>query len=316
MHRAEPLARADEHQHGGLAQDAAGQEPPVFLLTVDVEDWFQVENFKPWIPFDSWGSRELRVVDNTLRLMDSLEALGGSQPVKITFFVLGWVAARCPELIREMDARGHEVASHGYNHQLVPTCADDELTEDLVASRQCLEDILGKPVAGYRAPSFSIEPRLIRILAECGYRYDASYNSYGGNARYGSFDDMPPPDRGVARLANGLYELPVSNLSVAGRTVPWGGGGFFRLIPKGLYIRGVKAEAARDGVFHFYLHPWEIDPHQPRVRQASPMFKFRHYLNLGHCLAKLTYLLKRLDGFVFSTCSEHLGKVTNDSIEG
>lgn len=286
----------------------AGGEPerPVFLLTVDVEDWFQVENFKPWIPFDSWGCRELRVVDATFRLLDLLGAMGGEVPIRATFFVLGWVAARCPGLVREIGARGHEVASHGYTHRLVPHCSEEALRDDLMASRRCLEDILGKPVMGYRAPSFSIDPRLIRLLPRCGYRYDSSYNSFTGNGRYGTLNHMPPAHGGVMTLPGGLSELPVSNLSFYGRTVPWGGGGFFRLIPRRLYTAGVKARAARSGAFLFYLHPWEIDPGQPRVHGASPVFKLRHYLNLDHSVAKLSFLLKNLKGFTFSTCSEHL----------
>jgi len=310
MQEPETIRTVDENQAGRVGSGVTVPAPPVFLLTVDVEDWFQVENFKPWIPFDSWGSRELRVVDNTLRLLDSLDAMGGDRPVRATFFVLGWVAARCPELVREMDARGHEVASHGYTHRLVPTCSDVDLRDDLISSRHCLEDILGKRVAGYRAPSFSIEPRLIRLLAQCGYLYDSSYNSFSGNSRYGILSDMPPADRGVVAFSNGLYEFPVSNLTVTGRTVPWAGGGFFRLIPRCLYTAGVKAVAARNGVFHFYIHPWEIDPGQPRVHGASALCKLRHYLNLKQSLGKLSYLLAHLGGFTFSTCSEHLTHVT------
>lgn len=287
-----------------------GDEPLVFLLTVDVEDWFQVENFKQWIPFNSWGDRELRVVNNTLRLLDLLDSMLGEGRIRATFFVLGWVAERVPQLIREMDARGHEVASHGYDHRMVSACSDDDLIEDLSTSRKCLEDILGKEVLGYRAPSFSIEPRLIRMLKRCGYRYDSSYNSFSGNGRYGTLSGVPEAKKGIIKLPNGLYELPVSNLSFGNSTIPWGGGGFFRLIPKRLYTCGVRFKAEQSGVFVFYTHPWEIDPGQPRVKEASAGFKFRHYVNLHKSLGKLTFMLRSLQDISFRTCSEHLDQVT------
>ncbi|WP_300667736.1 DUF3473 domain-containing protein [Desulfoluna sp.] len=282
----------------------------VFLLTVDVEDWFQVENFKQWIPFETWGQRELRVVDNTLALLDFLDSRSGVYQIKATFFVLGWLAERYPRLVSEIHARGHEVASHGYNHRMVPLCSDNELFEDLSSSRKCLEDILGKQVKGYRAPSFSIEPRLIGMLKRCGYHYDSSYNSFSGHGRYGTMADVPKASRGIFEWPEGLYEIPVSNLMFRNRTIPWGGGGFFRLIPERAYTYGVKKKVDQSRVFLFYIHPWEIDPGQPRVTQASIGFKFRHYVNLNKTLGKLAFLMNHLPETSFLTCSEYLDNVT------
>ncbi|BCS97102.1 polysaccharide deacetylase [Desulfoluna limicola] len=284
---------------------------PVFLMTVDVEDWFQVENFKPWISYDSWDRRELRVEKNTLAILDLFDSVLGAGRIKGTFFLLGWVAERLPHLVKEIDARGHEVASHGYHHRMVSTCTDAELLGDLVVSRRLLEGILGKKVAGYRAPSFSIEPRLVGALKKAGYRYDSSYNSFNGNHRYGSLKGHNPLERGVIQFNNGISELPVSNLSFRGKAVPWGGGGFFRLIPKGVYAHGVKAQMDREGVFLFYLHPWELDPDQPRVTEASSGFKFRHYINLSATEKKLNYLLSRMRDASFMTCSAYLERSGN-----
>jgi len=288
--------------------DPGEQREPVFLMTVDIEDWFQVENFKPWISYDSWGHRELRVEKNTLELLDLLDGVLGTRRIKGTFFLLGWVAERLPHLVKEIETRGHEVASHGYRHRMVSTCTDKELLDDLIFSKRLLEDILGKKVAGYRAPSFSIEPRLISALKKAGYGYDSSYNSFNGNRRYGTLVGQNPVKKGIIRFRNGISELPVSNLSLRGKTIPWGGGGFFRLIPKGVYAHGVKVHMAREGAFLFYLHPWEIDPNQPRVAEASPGFRFRHYTNLHATGTKLSYLLNQIQGASFLTCSEYLDR--------
>jgi polysaccharide deacetylase family protein (PEP-CTERM system associated) len=174
--------------------------PPVFLFTVDVEDWFQVENFKPYISVESWPRRELRVGDNTRRILDLLDdaRVANGRP-RATFFVLGWIAERLPDLVREIHGRGHEVASHGYDHVLCTEQDPAALDRDLIRSRERLEDLTGGSVVGYRAPSFSVSDEILRRIAAAGYRYDASYNSFEMNPRYGRvhLDGRPRVGRAV-----------------------------------------------------------------------------------------------------------------------
>ncbi|MCF8108802.1 MAG: polysaccharide deacetylase family protein, partial [Desulfohalobiaceae bacterium] len=196
---------------------------PHFLMSIDVEDWFQVENFKPYIGFDSWPSRELRVEANTDRLLRLFqEARPGPEgsphrdngPVKATFFVLGWLAERLPGLIRRIAEQGHEIASHGFAHALNYQFTDQDLDQDLETSKKLLEDVSGTPVLGYRAPTFSINNRILARIKACGYRYDSSYNSVGLFQRCGTLD-LPPAGAGTLalRLSPGFFELPISNLA-------------------------------------------------------------------------------------------------------
>ena len=153
-----------------------------FLITIDVEDWFQVENLRPWNPVSSWDSRELRVERNVRRLLDLFDEVGAALPsnsLRATFFVLGWIAERLPGLVREIAARGHEVASHGQSHRMCRPLPDAELKGELEDSKRLLEDIVGKEVAGFRAPNFSVDDRVLGLIAESGYRYDSSYNNFG-----------------------------------------------------------------------------------------------------------------------------------------
>ena len=190
------------------------------LLTFDVEDWFQVENFKEYIPYSSWESKELRVEKNTIELLDLLDA--GPRQVKATFFVLGWIAERYPELILEIQKRGHEVASHGFDHHLCYNQTPEELREDLIKSKVLLEDLIGAEVAGYRAPSFSITDEAVRIVQDAGYRYDSSFNSYGAHGRYGSLTlpETEKQDLPLYALSPTFYEIPVSNLRVGKKSFP------------------------------------------------------------------------------------------------
>jgi polysaccharide deacetylase family protein (PEP-CTERM system associated) len=315
------------------------------LLTVDVEDWFQVENFKPWIPFSSWDSRELRVEKNTHRVLDLFDEISdqrsgfkvqdfsaphsplfaselsgsdttssescksclNSSSLHATFFVLGWLAERLPHLVREIRARGHEVASHGYGHGLCDRCSTDVLKEDLVKSRELLEDMIGDRVYGYRAPSFSINDDVLRVIAEAGYRYDSSYNSFSLHGRYGKFSSNGNEMKGIARLiSKDFYELPISNLTLGKKTFPLGGGAYFRVLPPAFFRFGVRRILERQGAYLFYFHPWELDPEQPRVREASANFKFRHYSNLGKTHQRLERLIERFWGCRFVTCAQYL----------
>jgi len=279
------------------------------LLTVDVEDWFQVENFKPWIPSSTWDSRELRVEQNTHRILDLFDSFDRLQ-VKATFFILGWIAKRIPHLIKIIHNRGHEVASHGFNHNLCTHESYNDLKNDLIKSKELLEDIIGARVAGYRAPNFSVNNEVLNIIVECGYLYDSSYNSFSLNPRYGRVDFNDREKTGIAiNLSDNFYELPLSNLRLGNRIFPLSGGGYFRLIPSVLFKRAVRLILKKDGAYLFYIHPWEIDPDQPKVKAASLLLKFRHYNNLEKTELKLENFIQRFKQNAFITCSQYVEEV-------
>jgi polysaccharide deacetylase family protein (PEP-CTERM system associated) len=276
------------------------------LLTFDVEEWFQVENFKGYIPFSSWSSFDLRVESNTHIILDLLDSF--SFKPKATFFILGWIAKRVPDLVREIHDRGHEVASHGTSHHLCTQLLSAELLEDLWASKKHLEDLTGAQVYGYRAPSFALDNDILKLIHKAGYLYDSSYNSFAMHGRYGSLDLSQAEKQGSAfKLFDDFFELPVSNLSIGTRIFPLGGGGYFRLIPFQLFKQGMKSVLSKDGAFIFYSHPWEFDPDQPRVKQASKGFKFRHYTNLKRTRKKLYSLIDTFSQCEFSTCRNYIG---------
>ena len=288
------------------------------LLTFDVEDWFQVQNFRDRIPFSSWPDRESRVEGNTRRLLDVLETLRFSsssfndsppRPApRGTFFVLGWVAGRMPNLVREIHSRGHEVASHGLNHDLCSELTRGELRRDLSDSKRILEDIIGAPVHGYRAPNFSVNEDVLAVAEECGYEYDSSYNSFSANGRYGRLELSRNGAGIAARLPSGIYELPISNLRLGGRVLPVGGGGYFRLLPGPIFNRAARYIVEKEKAFLFYLHPWEIDPEQPRVSGAAPGHRFRHYVNLHRTLPRFASLLKGFGDAQFISCHDYIAQ--------
>lgn len=318
------------------------------LLTIDVEDWFQVENFKPWIPFSTWPDRELRVEQNVHRLLDLFDSISVSAPqqatsikhqatavhtrsqkpatavvnapndpndlndpnvpkVRATFFILGWIADRLPHMVREIHDRGHEVASHGLDHDLPTKLPENILLKDLIGSRKKLEDIIGAPVYGYRAPSFSIDDHILGLIQQAGYLYDSSYNSFSMHGRYGKIHlNGYDPDAWAVKIDAGFYEIPVSNVTILNRVFPLGGGGYFRLFPQAVFNAGVKRVLDKRGAFVFYMHPWEIDPGQPRVERANRWFKFRHYNNLQHTEDKLISLIQKFSNYRFVSCSSYL----------
>jgi len=300
------------------------------LLTIDVEDWFHVENFRPIIHPSTWPSFESRVERNTHRLLELFSEVKLSSTsqvsnlvirpddpspstraplpgIKATFFILGWVAERMPQLVREIHSLGHEVASHGFNHELTGNCRHEDLRRDIEDSKKLLEDIIGRPVYGYRAPSFSINADMLKLVEDCGYLYDSSYNSFSANNRYGRVDLAGNGNAGIAkRISEGFYELPISNIEWAAMVIPAGGGGYFRLYPLLLFSMGVKAMLKKQNAYMFYMHPWEIDPHQPHVKEASPLSRFRHYVNLDRTMGKLRELITGLDGCGFPTCRQYL----------
>ena len=258
-------------------------------LSVDVEDWFQVGAFEKVIDRDAWETLPRRVELNTDRVLALFDEAG----VKATFFTLGWVAARHPALIRRIAAAGHEIASHGWDHQRVFTMDDKSFRADLDKAHKAIEDASGVSPRGYRAPSFSIDARTPwahPVLAERGYVYSSSVAPIRHD-HYGWRDSPRFAWRPVAGAE--LIELPVTTVSVAGRRFAAGGGGFFRLLPYGFSswaIRRVNREERRPAIFYF--HPWEVDPDQPRVADASARSKVRHYTNLEVMEAKLLKLLR------------------------
>jgi len=293
------------------------------LLTFDVEDWFQVENLRPWNPPSTWHERELRVEESTRRILDLLDSMAASlspsgpssapssnsrHSLSSTFFVLGWVARRCPGLVREISSRGHEVASHGDSHLLCTDMNRAELEQDLTRSKAQLEDLIGEEVTGYRAPSFSVNETVLERIRGAGYRYDSSYNSFALHPRYGRVE-LPAPLKGngiAMEVRQGFFELPISNLRLLNRVIPWGGGGYFRLIPSFLFIPGVRRIVHTEGAYVLYLHPWEFDPDQPRVKEVSWQYGFRHYVNLDKTEAKLERLTKSFARCRFATCTDYL----------
>ena len=213
---------------------------PTILLTIDVEDWFQVENFKSYIDFSTWDSFELRVEKNTHLILDLLDTF--ALKPKATFFILGWIAQKLPGLIRQIKDRGHEVASHGGNHHLCTILDRNRLAQDLLTSKKRLEDITGQAVYGYRAPSFAINDRVLEMIKQAGYLYDSSYNSFSAHGRYGSIDLSKSVKRGGSyQLGTHFFELPVSNMCLGSKTIPLGGGGYFRLYPTSFFQTRYKA---------------------------------------------------------------------------
>jgi len=261
-------------------------------LSFDIEDWFQVENLKAAIPRDKWDGMELRVETNTRRILALLRERGA----KATFFVLGWIADHCAQLIIDIDREGHEVASHGYGHQLVYQMTPDAFRDDVVKSKRILEDLVQKPIVGYRAPSFSITPQTLwalDILNDAGYRYDSSIFPVSFHDRYGFQGASPRP----FVWPNGLMEIPLAVYQIGNYSLPAAGGGYFRFFPYRYFLHAFTRLNRNRQAFLFYLHPWEIDPGQPRV-QVSWFYGFRHYVNLHRTEGRLRRLLQ---DFTFTT---------------
>ncbi len=255
-------------------------------MSIDVEDWFHVQNLRAGIPRESWDARELRVERNTDRMLELLAAAG----VRSTCFVLGWVAERVPALVRRIADAGHEIASHGHGHDLVYDLSPEAFREDVRRAKEVLEDLAGCAVTGYRAPNFSITDWAIEVLQEVGYTWDSSSFPVVAHDRYGRLSGAVAGED-VYEPRPGFREVCVSCLDVAGRGIPWGGGGYFRLLPYALFARGVRRIARSGRPYVFYIHPWEIDPGQPRVGGLSRGHAFRHYVNLDRCEARWARLL-------------------------
>ena len=258
-------------------------------LTIDVEDYFHVSAFADRINMEDWDHYEPRIERNTHRLLDLFSK--GQQ--EATFFVLGWVAERYPSLVREIAARGHEVACHGLNHQIVGSQTREAFRQDTARAKSLLEDIIQTPVHGYRAASFSITEQTtwaLDILVESGFIYDSSIFPIHHD-RYGIPDACEAPHRMKTPGGRTLIEFPLSTIKLFGYRLPVAGGGYFRLYPYIFTRAALKRINTWQQPFIFYLHPWEIDPKQPRI-PAAVLSRFRHYNNLDKCEARLRCLLR------------------------
>jgi polysaccharide deacetylase family protein (PEP-CTERM system associated) len=259
----------------------------VNALTIDVEDYFQVSALAPYIPRDQWDSIPCRIEANVDRILGLLER----HDARATFFTLGWVAERHPQVVRRIVAGGHELASHGYAHLRATEQSPELFLADIRLAKAVLEDVSGVEVVGYRAPSFSIgdtNPWALDCILEAGYRYSSSiypvkHDHYG----------VPDAPRFPYRSRDGLMELPLTTVRWLDRNWPASGGGFFRLLPYGVSRRLIERVNRVDGQpAIFYFHPWEIDPDQPRVAGTNARTRFRHYVNLHRTEQRLARLLQ------------------------
>jgi polysaccharide deacetylase family protein (PEP-CTERM system associated) len=260
---------------------------PVNVMTVDVEDYFQVSAFEPYIRRDSWGRLECRVERNVDRILQLFDRHG----VKATFFTLGWIAERYPQMVRRMVAQGHELASHGWSHVRVTQQDQDAFRQDIVRTKALLEDVSGQEILGYRAASYSIGADnlwALDVLRETGHLYSSSiypirHDLYG----------MPEAPRFAFRPSEGGFlEFPVTTFRIANKNLPCGGGGWFRLVPYAGMRWAIRRVNRVDGESAiFYFHPWEIDPDQPRQAGIDAKTRFRHYLNLERMESRLDRLL-------------------------
>jgi len=256
-------------------------------MTVDVEDYFHVSAFDSLFSQKDWPNLEHRVDNNTRRLLDLFDEHGA----KSTFFILGAVAEKFPDLVTEIDKRGHEVASHGFAHRRATTQTQQVFKEDVYRSKSFLEDTLGKSINGYRAPSFSINDTnewAYETLVELGFKYSSStypieHDLYG----------VPDWPRFKYDRPEGIIEIPVPTIRKNHKNKGIGGGGYFRLYPYWLSKRRIqKFEQEENAPYSFYFHPWEIDAEQPRIKDAPLLSKFRHYVNLSKMEGKIVQLLK------------------------
>ncbi|MBK9574214.1 MAG: DUF3473 domain-containing protein [Rhodoferax sp.] len=255
-------------------------------LTIDVEDYFQVSAFASHIARDEWDSKECRVERNVGRILEMLD----HAQVKATFFTLGWIAERYPQLIRRIVQEGHELASHGYGHERASDQNWDSFFTDVNLAKILLEDLTGVEVRGYRAPSFSIgkdNQWAFDCLLKAGYRYSSSIYPIAHD-HYG----MPDAPRFAYEVRPGLLEIPVTTLRLLGRNFPSSGGGYFRLLPYALSRWMLNRVNQGDGqAAIFYFHPWEIDVDQPRVEGIGAKTRFRHYVNIDRVEGRLKRLL-------------------------
>jgi len=274
---------------------------PLNAMTVDVEEYFQVSAFEDVVDRDRWDEMESRVELGTRRLLD----LFAAHRVRATFFVLGWIAERHPALVQEIRERGHEIASHGYEHRLVTSFDSEGFRKDLARAAAAIHQAAGVRVRGFRAPSFSVSgdtPWAFEVLKSAGYSWSSSVFPVRHD-RYGIPDFPRHPVRVAAGEAGMLLEFPMTTWRVLGRNVPAAGGGWLRAFPPFVMRRAIRAANRQGWPAIVYVHPWEVDPAQPKIRGASFASRFRHRLNLRKTLGRLDRLLS---AFPFGTVTAAL----------
>lgn len=269
----------------------SGKRPPG-ILSVDVEDYFQVEAFADRVSRDQWPSYTTRVEANTMRVLDLFDECG----VKGTFFTLGWVAERCRQMVRQISERGHELAVHSYWHRLIYKLPPQEFRDDTRRAKDIIEQICGQPVSGYRAPSYSITRKslwALEILAECGFSYDSSifpvrHDVYG-------IPDAPRTPFVVSTPSGDLTEFPITTFRLgSGPNWPVAGGGYLRIFPFTYTRLGIRRAVRERVPVITYFHPWEIDPGQPRM-EGRALSRFRHYTNLSSMAGRVSKLCRLVD---------------------
>lgn len=274
--------------------------PPVRnVMSIDVEDWFCVYNLSRLTPFTDWPRQESRVEQSMQRLLDLFDRYN----VEATCFVLGWVAEQHPGLVREIERRGHEIATHGYSHRLLTHMTEEEFRVDLKRSLEVLNSQARQPVQGFRAPSFSVTsqtPWAAAVLEECGLKYDSSVFPLGMHPDYG----VPDAPLGQYWLNDKVIELPMSCAEVGRWRVPCSGGGYFRQYPYALSEHLMRRCNKQGRPVVFYLHPWEIDPGQPWINQLPYLKHVRHYRNLHRTEERLERMLEQ---FRFTSIRKVLG---------
>jgi polysaccharide deacetylase family protein (PEP-CTERM system associated) len=293
------VARRNRSSAGGslvstaLRSTRSAAAPIVNALTIDVEEQFQVHNFEGVIPRSSWERYPSRVVPNTRRILELLSAHG----THATFFVLGWIAERHPELVRQIADAGHELGTHGYAHELIyrqtPEVFEDDVRRSLGALRAAFTMVSREPppIRGYRAPAFSITRQslwALDVLKRLGVEYDSSIFPLVAHDRYGIGD----ASRFASEVKSGLWEFPVSTVRLLGRNLPVAGGGYFRLYPAWLTHRAIRRINVEGHPAVVYLHPWEFDPDPPRVDNARPLARFRNYVNIHKTASNLGKLMQ------------------------
>jgi polysaccharide deacetylase family protein (PEP-CTERM system associated) len=299
--RAHRKAGAPAAGRTAAADAAAGRH----FFTVDVEEHFQVSAFEHVVDRDSWATRESRVMTNVERLLDLL----GRYRVRGTFFILGWLAERQPAVARRIADDGHEVASHGQDHQRLTRQTVAEFRQSAARSKAVLEDVTGREVLGFRAPSFSIVPGLewsFDVLLEEGYRYDSSVFPVRRSREYG-YPGAPRDPHWIQRPGGRLLELPLTTLRRVGVNLPASGGAYFRIFPYALTRAAFAQCEMRQAPGTFYVHPWEVDPEQPRLA-ASLSARLRHYTGLGRTVRRLERLLGE---FRFTSIGDRLAELTD-----
>jgi polysaccharide deacetylase family protein (PEP-CTERM system associated) len=290
------------------------------ILTIDLEDYFQVHAFSTVVRYEDWDKFECRIQRNTNRLLEILSSAPSPQYApKATFFVLGWIAERYPGLIQRIQREGHEIACHGYAHRLVYTQSREEFGEDVRRTKSILEDVTGKEVIGYRAPSYSITNKsqwAFEVLVEEGFKYDSSifpirHDFYGmpdaprfpfvvslngnNNVKFSMLNvELNTLQNSQFKTQNSQFiiEFPLSTIRLFGQNIPISGGGYFRLFPYSLIRKGLKSiNQGENKPIIFYMHPWELDFEQPRIKEVGFKSRFRHYVNLNKTELKLRRLL-------------------------